>query len=275
MNEAELLFTDLLQCSRVDLYRRKKTVLGVVHSAAVAEVLRRRCAGLPLQYILGKADFFGLTIKVSPRCLVPRPETEILVEAALRVLAGRTLQTHGVRVLDIGTGSGCIAIALAKHCPQAQIDAVDISGGALAVAKDNAAACGVKVNFFHSDLFPSGSKHPAVYDLVVTNPPYIPRSQIRRLQPEVRYEPRCALDGGPDGLDFFRRIIRTLPGYLPDGGCAIVEVGCGQRQAVQKIFDELKKFEIIEVIKDYNHIDRVVVARKLGSAGNRVGGRVS
>jgi release factor glutamine methyltransferase len=160
----------------------------------------------------------------------------------------------------LGTGSGCIAVSLAKFLPDAEITAVDISEEALKVAAENAAAHNVKINFICSDLFsvPSLSK----YDIIVSNPPYVACAQIAKLQREVRAEPAIALDGGGDGLEFYHRIINDCPDHLEAGGFLIMEIGFDQRKRIENIFKKSKNFEIIEIVKDYNNIDRVIVARR-------------
>ena len=258
MNEAELLFTELMGCTRGDLCRQKKDRVGFVASKSAAAVLRQRMRGVPLQYILGKADFLDFELAVDPRVLVPRPETELLVEAAAKLLRGRG--GTGASILDIGTGSGCIAIALAKYFPAAAVSAVDISADALAVARANAERHNVFINFFCRDTFLTGLE-PSPYDLIVSNPPYIPSAEIDRLQPEVRREPRIALDGGPQGLDFYHRIAAGLSTYLKRGGHLAMEIGCGQRRAIENIFQTAGKFEILDVIKDYNQIERVMIIK--------------
>jgi len=267
MNEAELLLTDILGCGRQDLYRNKKTFLNKEQSVFLSNVLKQRINGRPLQYILGKADFFGLEFKVSPDVLIPRPETEILVEAAVKY--AKTSRGE-LKILDLGTGSGCIAIALAKLLPQAQITATDISSEALEAAKENARLHQVseRINFVQADLFPVQHLTPlpdrqagSTYDLIVSNPPYIASGEIARLQPEVRQEPRLALDAGIDGLDFYRRIIPQAGAYLKSGGHLLMEIGLGQKEKIEKIFQNQPNFEIIEVIKDYSGIDRIMAAK--------------
>lgn len=261
MNEAELLFTEILNCSSADLYLNRHLLLDKNNAAVISGVLKRRAFGEPLQYITGSSDFFGLKIRVNKDVLIPRPETEILVETVLRLpLEGRAVKP-AAKILDLATGSGCIAVALARHLKRACIDASDISKKALSVAESNAKLNKVKVNFIHSDLF--ASVKSCDYAAIVSNPPYIKSSDIDNLQPEVRMEPRHALDGSEDGLFFYRRIAAFAPGHLIDGGFLAMEIGFGQAQKVKNILKKTGNFEIIEVIKDYNNIDRVVVSRKI------------
>ncbi|MCX5697688.1 MAG: peptide chain release factor N(5)-glutamine methyltransferase [Candidatus Omnitrophica bacterium] len=287
MNEAELVLSRILQSDRPSLYLSRNVRLDKAVAGAISSVLKRRIKGEPLAYILGKADFFGLEFNISPDVLVPRPETEILVETALRqsLVVGRW--SLDLRILDLGTGSGCIAISLAKELPFAKIDAVDISQGALKVAQENARFHNVEINFRQRDLFSTefaeletsylseptnlssrhGSKNKFVgesriYDLIVSNPPYIRSAEIEGLQPEVRQEPRVALDGGSDGLDFYRRITKTAPRHLEEGGLLVMEMGYNQREAIEKICQGSGRLKVLEVVKDYSGIDRVIVTKK-------------
>jgi release factor glutamine methyltransferase len=255
MNEAELLFTEILNCNRLSLYLNKEEILNPDKSVLVSSVLKRRIKGEPIQYILGRTEFMGLEFKVSPDVFIPRPETEILVEAAIKLVTSQN-------ILDLGTGSGCIAISLAKFLQNAVITATDISKEALIIAEKNAKLNNVNINFVQSDLFTQYAIRNTQYDLVISNPPYIPAAEIDKLQPEIKYEPRAALDGGSDGLCFYRKIISRAADFLKAGGFLMLEVGFNQREPIEDIFQKSEKFEVIEVIKDYNCIDRVVIARK-------------
>lgn len=262
MNEAELLFSETLKCSRLDLYAHKNSRLNKRECLFLSRALKRRAQGEPIQYILGNAEFMGLEFKITPDVLIPRPETEILVEKAISMAGSRE---PGARsILDIGTGSGCIAVSLAKFIPNAKITATDISKDALVVAKHNAKLNGIsnKINFIHADLFTNYQLPFTHYDIIISNPPYIPAEGIDALQREVRKEPRLALDGGKDGLDFYRRIINASRGRIKEGGMLIMEMGFKQKRKIKNIFQKYENFEIIEVVKDYNNIDRVVIARK-------------
>ncbi|PIP19956.1 MAG: peptide chain release factor N(5)-glutamine methyltransferase [Candidatus Omnitrophica bacterium CG08_land_8_20_14_0_20_41_16] len=279
MNEAELLFTQALGCDRAALYFNKRGSLNSRQAAFVSTALKRRIKGEPIQYILGKTEFMGLEFKVNKDVLIPRPETEILVETAIKIVrkfvalakGGQTTalwpassQVRKLRILDIGTGSGCIAISLAKFLPEASITATDISDKALETAKENAKFNNVedKIVFLRSDLFESLAICDMRYAICVCNPPYIAAGEIDNLQPEIKYEPRIALDGGKDGLGFYRRIIKEAPDYLRDNGILIMEIGFGQAQAIGDIFRESGNFKILEIVKDYNNIDRVITAKR-------------
>jgi release factor glutamine methyltransferase len=264
MNETELLFTEVLGCSRAELYLEKKRMLSRENFSRISGVLKRRISGEPIQYILGKTEFMGLEFKVTPTVLIPRPDTEILVETALRYAVDKVSseKATGLQVLDIGTGSGCIAVSLAKYLPQAQISATDISPAALEIARQNSKLNGVekRINFLNCDLFPSGKQRAMGYDLILSNPPYIKTDVIKTLELEVLHEPSIALDGGDDGLDFYRRIIQKAPVYLKPGGMLILEIGFDQKIALEKILRISQIFEVKELVKDYNNINRVIVA---------------
>ena len=229
--------------------------LAAPQRAAFDALCDRRAVREPLQYILGETEFMGLTFHVEPGVLIPRADTEILVEKALAWMK------PGARVLDIGTGSGAIAVSLAKLGRQAQVTAVDVSDRALEIARRNAERNGATVEFVKSDCFSAlkGRK----YDMIVSNPPYISADEMRGLMPEVTREPELALFGGADGLDFYRRISREAPEYLNEGGCLLFEIGWLQKDAVSA----LVKAHIGEpfALRDYGQNWRVVGAKKEGA----------
>jgi release factor glutamine methyltransferase len=264
MNESELLLTKLLNCDKASLYLMRDSVLDTGVSAKLADALQRRLGGEPLAYITGETEFMGLSFTVSPACLIPRPETEILVETALRYIKRNSFS----RILDAGTGSGCIAVSLAHFMPSATIEAFDISDEALAVARGNAERNSVSVKLFKHDMIRGGrwkvegGRKNSEYDVIVTNPPYIVSDEIAKLQIEVRHEPRSALDGGADGLAFYRALPLWSAAALRQDGMLLCEIGYGQSQSVRNILQKCEKFEIIEVVKDYSGIERVVVARR-------------
>lgn len=199
--------------------------------SAYEELVARRETREPLQYILGETEFMGLAFHVEPGVLIPRQDTEILCEEALRRLSER----GGGRVLDIGTGSGALAVSIAVHCKGAQVTAVDVSDDALRIAKENARRLGAQVRFVKSDLFAALSGE--TFDMIVSNPPYIPPSEMDELMPEVRCEPELALRGGDDGLSFYRRITADAPGFLAPGGCLLFEIGWQQKDDVCALLD--------------------------------------
>ena len=219
---------------------------------AYEAIIARREKREPMQYILGSVGFMGLDFHVEPGVLCPRPDTEILCEEALRRLK------PGARVLDIGTGSGAIAVSLAKLGKDVSVTAVDISDTALAVAKDNAERNGAQVRFVRSDCF--AALEGETFDMIVSNPPYINSMEMAELMPEVRREPELALFGGEDGLDFYRRISREAGAYLHAGGCLLFEIGWKQKDAVCDLLRE----HIGEpfALKDYGDNWRVVGAQK-------------
>jgi len=260
MNEAELLFSQVLGLSRAGLYFKRDLPLDKNRSAKIAAVLKRRINGEPLSYILGRTEFMGLDFEVTPAVLIPRAETEILVEEALRI--GRGIDGGNLKILDLGTGSGCIAITLAKFLTLARIDAVDISEEALQVARYNALRHGVAVNFRHSDLFEGSAFEPASYDLILSNPPYLATAEIAQLAIEVRREPLLALEAGSDGLDFYRRIAAGAATYLKEKGYLMLEMGFGQSKAVNNIFEQAGNLGVIKVVADYQGIERVIIMQR-------------
>lgn len=214
--------------------------------------LEQRAVHVPLQHLLGYQDFMGLRFQVNEHVLIPRQDTEILVEEAMRYLH------DGMRILDLCTGSGCILLSLLHYSNDCEGTGVDISKEALQVAAQNAEALGIKADFLESDLY---EKVTGKFDLLVSNPPYIEREVIPTLMEEVReYDPYIALDGGEDGLDFYRRIIGEAQNYLNRGGQIFLEIGSEQAQAVSELLRDAG-FKEIEVCKDFAGLDRVVSAR--------------
>ncbi len=257
---AELLLAHVLQVPRMKLYLDFERILAEDQQNSLRELVRRRGQREPLQHILGSACFCGLDLTVNRDVLVPRPETEILAELGWQFL--KTIAAPPL-ALDFGTGSGCIAIALATQCPAARVSALDVSPAALALARQNAAKHAVdsRIEFFTGDGFaalPADTR----FDLIISNPPYIPAAEIATLDPEVRdHDPRLALDGGADGLDFYRRLAREAVAFLRPGGRIMLEFGDGQEIGVAAAFEGEKW--IVESIKpDYNRKPRILVARR-------------
>lgn len=216
------------------------------------KALEQRAVHVPLQHLLGYQDFMGLRFQVNEHVLIPRQDTEILVEEAMRYLH------DGMRILDLCTGSGCILLSLLHYSNDCEGTGVDISKEALQVAALNAELLGIKADFLKSDLY---EKVTGKFDLLVSNPPYIERKVIPTLMEEVReYDPYIALDGGEDGLDFYRRIIGGAQDYLKRGGQILVEIGSGQAQAVSELLREAG-FKEIDVCRDFAGLDRVVSGR--------------
>jgi release factor glutamine methyltransferase len=257
--DAELLATLAFRRSRVELYTHFDQPLGEDELAAYRQLVQRRLSGEPVAYILGRKEFWSLDLKVDARVLIPRPDTETLVEQALSLLHDLH-RDRPLRVADIGAGSGAVALALKKERPADEIHATDISEDALAVARGNAQHLGLDVTFLQGDLIEplAGMK---AFDLVVSNPPYIPSRDIDGLSPEVRCEPRLALDGGPDGLGFYRRLAAdALPLLAPEGALA-VEIGAGQSASVSGIL-QAAGYTDVGFRRDLAGVERVVYGRR-------------
>jgi release factor glutamine methyltransferase len=263
---SELLLARSLNFSREGLYRNLHRPLKGRGKEALERLIQRRISGEPLQYILEHQEFWSIDFKVDPRVLIPRPETELLVEQSLLILSENSFKRIP-SVLEIGTGSGAIAIALAKEVKIIFLVATDISREALGLAKENARSAGVQnqIEFVNGDLFSPlrPLKARAFFDLILSNPPYIIRRKIDTLAKEVRdYEPFIALNGGEDGLEFYRRIIPEAPFYLREGGWLLLEVGQGQGPLVSKWIEEEGDFLKPECIPDLSGIGRVVKAQR-------------
>lgn len=248
--EAEWLLCDALDLDRVGLYLNFDKPLSDAELTTFRQMVARRAKREPLQHILGTQEFMGLEFKVSPAVLIPRHDTETLLQEALRVAP------NAARALDIGTGSGCVAISLAKNLPEATVVSVDILAAALELAAQNGALNGVQVDFRLGSIFePVAGER---FDLIVSNPPYIPTADLAGLEPEVRdFEPRTALDGGADGLDFYRQIIALTPEHLTARGWLLVEIGIGQGEQVKELFASAGFSAIFSAI-DPGGIERVV-----------------
>ena len=242
--EAEKIVCHLTGLSRTALSLRSREEMPETPKET-ENIIARRQNGEPLAYILGKTDFFGLELYVSEACLTPRADTEVIVERALEFLGER----HA-RVLDICTGSGCIALAIAANS-RAHVLGVDISAAALAVAEKNAEKCALseKVRFLQRDALAKDFLAGEKYDLIVSNPPYIPTADIAALSAEVHREPMLALDGGADGLVFYRRFLDILPAMLEDGGAMIFEIGYDQEAALRTLCEEAGL--PCEIFRDY------------------------
>lgn len=260
-SDAEVLLCAVLKCERLTLYVDFERPLTEEELALMRKYVQRRAQHEPLNYILGEKAFMRNVFKVTPATLVPRPETELLVESLVK--AAPFLQPEGaVKILDIGTGSGAIIVSLLDYLPQAKGVGVDISVDALVVAKENAEKIGVKerCGFLRSDVF---SRVPLdkKFDIIVSNPPYIPAADIATLAQDVQQEPHGALDGGADGLDFYRRICAEAAEHLADDGLLAFEIGINQSEDVCALCLE-HGFKQAVVRKDYAGIDRMVFALK-------------
>jgi release factor glutamine methyltransferase len=285
---AEMLLMFTLGCDRAYLYAHPERELVAEEKARYQAYLQERARGVPAQYIVGHQEFWGLDFIVNPAVLIPRPETEHLVEATIE-LAKRTSTTqtrrHGdnrdqeerlitktrtdgekLKIVDVGTGSGAIALALAKELPEAEITAVDISAGALEVARANAVRLQLeRVRFQQNDMLTSFEG--AEFDFVVSNPPYVGESEAEKVQREVRkFEPHIAVFGGPEGLDAVRRLIPQAHAALCEGGWLLMEIGYSQSERVKEM---LCGWHDVHTVPDLQGIPRVVVARKQPSVAGR------
>ena len=250
-NDAALLLSFVTGEAPLSLRADPGRELAAEDVAAYEALLIRRAAREPLQYITGEAPFMGLMLKAASQVLIPRFDTETLCEQALLRLRG------GERVLDLCTGSGALAVAIADRFPDTKVFAGDISTDAVALARENASRCGVDVVVRQGDLF--GPFAGERFDMIVSNPPYIPSRDLAGLMEEVLSEPVLALDGGRDGLDFYRRIIDEAPLYLTSSGWLLLEFGDGQAKAVAALLEE--NFEEITVYSDLNGLERAAAGR--------------
>ncbi|MEK6581544.1 MAG: peptide chain release factor N(5)-glutamine methyltransferase [Nitrospirota bacterium] len=272
--ESEIILRHCLGSDKTILYR-DNPLLSKENEREIEKILERRGKREPLQYILGYVEFYGLKIKVGEGVLIPRPETELLVEEVVKAAESREqLPPHpplgkggtkgGVNILDLCTGSGCLALALAKHFPDAKVYGTDISATAIRYAKENA-----ELNGIGNAVFLKGSLYeplkqlisgmPLKFDVIVSNPPYIKSNDIANLQPEIKnWEPKNALDGGEDGLRYYREIFSDARRYLMPGGVIFIEIGEGQAEDVSGIARS-NHFKNISVIKDYAGIKRIIV----------------
>ena len=257
--DAEVLLGHVLGMRRLDLYLDYARPLDEAERDAYREALRRRGGGEPVAYITGTREFFALPFRVSPAVLVPRPETELLVERALALISEMPGET--VRIADIGTGSCAIAVAIAHEEPRARVLATDVSPEALEVARDNAEANGVSdgIRFEQADLLSNGGE---LFDLIVSNPPYVSERDRPTLSRDVRdYEPEGALFSGEDGLDCIRRIVAMAPARLRPGGWLAMEIGYDQADAVRELLRADGRYDETEIERDYQGIERIVSAR--------------
>ena len=272
--EADLLVSHVLKASRLQLYLRLQDAVPTGAYKRAKGLFSRRATHIPLQYLLGIHEFWGLEFEITPEVFIPRPETEIVVEEAIKLMSRRP-KTKGMTIVDLGTGSGCIAIALAKALYGVRILATDISRKAVAIAKRNAIRLGVnsQITFLTGNLFEPLERpgrlpqshlcREAVFgrvDMIVSNPPYIPSPDLETLAPEIKdHEPTVALDGGEDGLDLTRRIIQTAPDYLAPGGTLVLEMGWGQAVPIREWICQQGLPWEIEFRQDLAGIERVAI----------------
>lgn len=255
--DAEVLLSHVLEKERIYLYVHFDEPLEAEELAAYRELIKQRVSRVPVAYLLGQKEFMGLSFKVTPATLIPRPDTEILVQAAVERLRGRAHCSFA----DMGTGSGAICLSVLSFVPGSRAATVDISPEARAVAEENAKSLGLseRIEFFTGDLLEPVKDR--MFTAILSNPPYIPEKDIEGLQEEVRcQEPYGALSGGKDGLDFYRRLCSEAPALLEKGGFMAFEVGIGQAKTVAELAMENPLVKRTEILKDLGGIERVVIA---------------
>ncbi len=256
--EAELIVSFSLKKDRIIIYRDDPDILPGTEKD-IDNIVSRRIKREPLQYIIGFTDFYGLKIKVIHGVLIPRPETELLVEESIKII--KNIRNNEIKVLDLCTGTGCIAIAIAKYFPDIIVYGTDISNNAIECARENA-----EINQISNTIFIAGNlfepfKETILFDIIISNPPYIKTSEIDNLQPEIsKWEPREALNGGKDGLDYYRKILKLAKNYLKPNGFILFETGEGQAEQIAKIAEE-KNYSIYSIKKDYSGIERILIIK--------------
>ena len=250
---ARLFLGDILQRDKAWLFAHSDDVLRPEDWDAFLDLIFSRCEGIPTQYVRGVQEFYGLEFQVTPDVLIPRPETEHAVEVALARLQ------PGDRVIDIGTGSGAIAVAIAKTAPATNVTASDLSAKAVRVARANAKRNAASVEFFVSDL--AAAIQPNSFDVVVSNPPYVPRKDIGGLQRELRHEPSIALFGGEDGFEIYQRLVPEAAAIVKPGGWLIMELGYSSRAAIEELLS-VPQWQTPEFHQDLAGLDRVVSVRR-------------
>jgi release factor glutamine methyltransferase len=262
--EAELLLAHALGCTRMQLYTRHDEEPPEGQRARFKDLVQRRTQGSPVAHLLGRKEFFSLELEVGPEVLVPRADSEWLVTECLRLAR----EAAELEVLDVGTGSGCLAVALAHRHKGARLTATDVSAAALAVARRNAARhrLAERITFLEGDLFaplPAGK----AFDFIVSNPPYIPRAEIATLAPEVReHEPRLALDGGEDGFAVFDRLVAAASAHLKAGGHLLIEIHSGKEEESRARVERIAGYELGKTVQDLAGRPRVLVARWSGTS---------
>jgi release factor glutamine methyltransferase len=264
--DGEVLLRHALSIDRTELYLRLDDPICVEHRRALRRFLQRRLRHEPIAYITAHKEFWSLDFRITSDVLIPRPETERLVETALEA-AGEVPAELPVRILDIGTGSGVLAISLAKELPQAQVCASDISSAAVALAHANAARHGLaeRINFVVGDLF-EGIDADTPFTVILANPPYVRSGEVPALPPEIKdWEPHLALDGGTDGLDIYRRIASQAYSYLLPGGVLLLEIGFDMARDVLKLFSGEPHYKRARIVRDYAGRDRVIAVRRIRS----------
>jgi len=289
--DAEVLLAHALRCQRIELYTTFEETPKEEQRVAFRELVRRRAEGAPVAYLVGQREFYSLSFHVTPDVLIPRPETELLVIALLDLVKqeagdGQAIETLNansspadqnssppspapcLRIADIGTGSGIIAVCLAKHLPNCRVTAVDISPAALAVARENAEKHGVadRIEFVESNLFAAMPADHS-FDFIVSNPPYVTTAEMEQLAVDVRkFEPRIALEAGPRGTEVIEPLVAQAAERLRPGGYLLLEIGPAIHEAVRALLEADKRFELTPTIKDLARLPRVIQARAIASA---------
>jgi release factor glutamine methyltransferase len=264
--DAETLLAHILQRDRAWLLAHIDDPLSAEHLEQLCTLTARRAAHEPLQHLTGEQEFFGLNLRVTANTLIPRPETERLVESVIDWIANSPADSRALKILDVGTGTGAIVLALAQHLPTAYLTAVDLSPAALAVARENATRHHLdqRIRFVESDLLAafSGKTPGEPFDIIVSNPPYVSLADAPALAPEVRdHEPHLALFAGNDGLEIYRRLIPQAHAALVPGGLLALEIGFGQSNAIRALLDP-NLWHNIRILSDYAAIPRVVLAER-------------
>jgi release factor glutamine methyltransferase len=257
---AELLLSHVLKCKRLDLYLQFDRILTGPELKEYRSFIERRIIHEPVAYILGEKEFMGLNFKLTPDVLIPRPETEILVETALAEIKGR--EAKSIEVLDVGTGSGAIAISVGHYCRECRVTALDISPAAIEVARQNGEHLGVdNIKFLVMDALDLQVKNDEKYDYLLVNPPYIAERDRKGLHPQIsNYEPGIALFSGENGLLFYSGFIPKIPSIIKKGGWIFMEIGYDQKEKINILLKE-SNFSGIEFIPDYQKIERIAKAR--------------
>jgi release factor glutamine methyltransferase len=260
--DAEVMLAHVLGWPRVQLYTHYEDIVDDAKRKAFRELVKRRAEGAPVAYLVGRKEFYSLKFEVGPAVLIPRPESEFVVVEFLTVCK----RMEAPRAVDVGTGSGCIALASLKHHPTARFVAIDVSADALALARKNAASLGLgdRIDFRQGDrLNPVAGDGP--FDVILSNPPYIPTEDVAGLEPGVRdYEPHTALDGGPDGLRMVESLIEESAPLLKPGGHLILEIGSAQESAVRGLIESNGAYRLMPTVHDHAKHPRVIRATKIG-----------
>ncbi len=266
--DAEVLLSHYLQVDRSFIFAHYSDDLDDKRCEAYFEIIDIRAAGVPVPYITGTQEFMGISFKVNQNVLIPRPDTETLVEETIRIASEKKRFLGGnIDILDLCCGSGAICVSLAYYLPKARLEGTDISKKALETARRNAADYGLagRIKFVQGDLFgpvKTGAFGKGRFDMIVSNPPYIKSEEVRRLQREiVEFEPLIALDGGTDGLDFYRRIVSEAPRHLKKEGLLMLEIGFDQADDLRRIIEDDGRYAAPEIMKDLAGLDRVVKVR--------------